>query len=77
MGWQLGRRMRVRGRSQAGTASMPLMPSLARRRLQCYLALMLSDIVALFASFAITGFVYLDRYGLTISPSRSTMAPIR
>jgi lipopolysaccharide/colanic/teichoic acid biosynthesis glycosyltransferase len=67
----LGRRLRGEARARADRAkiraradAMPLMPSLLRRRLQCYLALMVSDIVSLFASFAITGFLYLDRYGL-------------
>ena len=54
-----------RGRARAESAA--LMPSLMRRRLQCYLALMVTDIAVLFASFALTGYVYLDRYGLTSS----------
>jgi lipopolysaccharide/colanic/teichoic acid biosynthesis glycosyltransferase len=56
-------RAKVRARANA----MPLMPSLLRRRLQCYLALMVCDIVALFASFGLTGFIYLDRSGLADS----------
>ncbi len=67
----LGRRLRgeaqqraERAKERARADAMPLMPSLLRRRLQCYLALMISDIVALFASFAFTGYLYLDRIGL-------------
>ncbi len=65
-GWTAGRAQDVR-KAPADADSMPLMPSLMRRRLQCYGALMASDIAALFASFAVTGYVYLDRYGLQTS----------
>lgn len=68
---QMGRRLRSeaqerlqRSKARARADAMPLMPSLMRRRLQCYLALMISDIAALFASFAFSGFIYLDHYGL-------------
>ena len=50
--------MRIRARARARAIRMPLMPSLQRRRLQCYLALMLGDIVSIFASFALTGYLY-------------------
>ena len=40
---------------------MPLMVSLQRRRLQCYLALMVCDAVALFVSFGLVGYVYLGQ----------------
>ena len=43
---------------------LPLMPSLHRRRLQCYLALMLADIAALFFSFATVGYAYLGQRGV-------------
>lgn len=42
----------------------PLMPSLERRRLQCYLALMLADVAALFAAFAGGGYLYLGVTGI-------------
>lgn len=63
----MGRTLRHEAQARAQRAranDMPLMPSLIRRRLQCYLALMISDIVSIFASFALTGYVYLDSYGL-------------
>lgn len=37
---------------------------LERRRLQCYLALLLGDILALFSGFASSGYLYLGRGGL-------------
>lgn len=40
-----------------------LAPALERRRLQCYLALMLGDIVALFVGFALAGYLYLGPSG--------------
>jgi len=43
------------------------MPSLQRRRLQCYLVLMLGDIMALFASFAIAGYSYRGHAGMADS----------
>ncbi len=67
----LGRRLRSEAQQRADRAkvraradAMPLMPSLLRRRLQCYLALMICDIISLFVSFAFTGYLYLDRSGL-------------
>jgi polysaccharide biosynthesis protein PslA len=45
----------ARARAKARALRMPLMPSLQRRRAQCYLALMLVDIAMLFAGFAIAG----------------------
>ncbi len=43
----------------------PIAPPLERRRLQCYLALMVGDIVSLFAGFAISGQLYLGAKGVT------------
>ena len=43
------------------------MPSLQRRRLQCYLAMMLGDIAALFVSFAIAGYSYRGHAGMADS----------
>ena len=38
--------------------------SLERRRLQCYLALILSDLAALFAGFLLIGYLYLGQGGI-------------
>jgi len=38
-------------------------PSLERRRLQCYLALMIGDIVSIIAGFALAGYLYLGPRG--------------
>ena len=56
--------LRKRARARAKALRMPLMPSLGRRRLQCYLALMLGDIGALFLGFVITGLLYRAGAGL-------------
>lgn len=45
--------LRKRAKARAKALRMPMMPSLERRRLQCYLALMLGDIAALFAGFGL------------------------
>ena len=66
-GWQAKGPVKARVDGRVRAESMPLMPSLMRRRLQCYLALVVSDIAAIFASFAFTGYIYLDRYGLQSS----------
>ncbi|MGE3689796.1 MAG: sugar transferase [Novosphingobium sp.] len=42
---------------------LPIAPALERRRLQCYLALMAGDIVAIFAGFALAGYLYLGPSG--------------
>lgn len=39
-------------------------PSLERRRLQSYLALILGDIIAVFAGFGLSGYLYLGQVGL-------------
>ena len=46
---------------------MPLMASLHRRRLQCYLGLMVADMATLFFGFGLAGFLYLGRPGLNLS----------
>lgn len=56
--------------NDAGSVSgYPVMPgpgaSLERRRLQCYLALILADLTALFAGFLAIGYLYLGSAGLT------------
>lgn len=42
----------------------PLMPSLERRRLQCYLGLLLADIAALFFGMTLAGYLYEGAFGL-------------
>ncbi len=42
---------------------LPLAPSLERRRLQCYLALIITDIASLLAGAWLAGFAYLGRAG--------------
>lgn len=39
--------------------------SIERRRLQCYLALILADLAALFCGFLLIGYLYLGRQGVT------------
>ena len=51
---------RILERQTAQARPVPaLMPSLERRRLQCYIALMLGDIAAIFGGFALGGYLYL------------------
>ncbi len=45
-------------------AALPHAQPLERRRLQCYLALMIGDIFGLFAGFMISGYLYLGMDGL-------------
>ncbi len=45
----------------------PVAPSLERRRLQSYLGIMLGDIVAIFAGFALAGYLYLGWKGANSS----------
>ena len=47
-----------------GAASLLTFRSLERRRLQCYLGLMAGDMALLFASFALSGWLYLGPAGL-------------
>jgi hypothetical protein len=47
-----------------GSDTAPIMPSLERRRLQCYLGLLLADIAALVAAFAIAGELYMGSEGV-------------
>lgn len=60
-------RARAPAFARARVASMPLMPSLERRRLQCYLALMIADVAAIVASFTVTGAVYTGVPGMLAS----------
>ena len=50
----------------ASSEHKPIRPmqSLVRRRLQCYLGLIMSDIAALFSGFMISGYLYLGWYGV-------------
>ena len=52
----------LRGHRKAMIAELPLAPSLERRRLQSYLAMMIGDIIAIFAGFAIAGELYLGHF---------------
>ena len=63
--------MNAPARFARGTASRwqsgsipPLMPSLERRRLQCYLGLLLADIAALFFGMTLAGYLYEGAFGL-------------
>lgn len=42
----------------------PLLPSLTRRRLQCHLAILVADVIALFAGSVLAGYLYDGSYGL-------------
>jgi lipopolysaccharide/colanic/teichoic acid biosynthesis glycosyltransferase len=55
---RLGGSLRKRAKARARAARMPLMPSLQRRRLQCYVLLMIADVLALFAGFTVTGYLH-------------------
>jgi polysaccharide biosynthesis protein PslA len=54
-------------RTQMRSDTMPLMPSLRRRRLQCYLAMMIGDIASVFAGFSAAGYLYQGQIGLQSS----------
>lgn len=53
-------------RPDVGHGALPIEParSLERRRLQCYLALVVADTVAQFTGFGVSGWVYLGSQGL-------------
>lgn len=51
----------------------PLMPELARRRLQCYLALMLTDMAAIVSGCALAGFLCLGSAELATSVVRAQL----
>ena len=61
---KVGGSLRKRAKARAKALRMPLLPSLERRRLQCYLAMMLGDIAALFLGFATSSLLYLGADGL-------------
>ena len=61
---KVGGSLRKRAKARAKALRMPLLPSLERRRLQCYLAMMLGDIAALFLGFATSTLLYLGADGL-------------
>lgn len=54
-------------REQSETDELLVAPSLARRRLQCYFALMVADIVSIFVGFAVAGYIYAASVGLSDS----------
>lgn len=63
--------LRKRAKARAKALRMPLMPSLQQRRLQCYLALMLGDILAIFAGFALAGYLRAETFtGATVMLSQ-------
>jgi polysaccharide biosynthesis protein PslA len=64
---RLGGSLRKRAKARARAARVPLMPSLQRRRLQCYALLMLADIIALFIGFSVTGYLHRGMAGLAES----------
>jgi hypothetical protein len=64
---RLGGSLRKRAKARARAARMPLMPSLQRRRLQCYGLLMIADMAALFVGFVATGYAYNMRIGFSES----------
>ena len=49
--------LRKRAKARAKALRMPLMPSLQQRRLQCYLAFILGDVLSIFAGFALAGYL--------------------
>ncbi len=53
---------------------MLLAPPLERRRLQCYLAMILGDMVALLAGFGIVGYLYVGNSGGIDAIVRSQIA---
>ena len=57
----------MRGSARQSTAGEDLIvaPSLERRRLQCYLALMLGDIAAILGGFSLAGYLIAGREGLS------------
>ena len=54
----------VRQQASGFSAAMGASPSLERRRLQCYLALMCGDIALLFLVFVVSGWLYLGPSGV-------------
>jgi len=63
--------LRKRAKARAKALRMPLMPSLQQRRLQCYLAFILGDVLAIFAGFALAGYLRAETFaGGTLSLSQ-------
>lgn len=54
--------LRKRAKARVKALRMPLMPSLQQRRLQCYLTFMLGDVLAIFAGFAIAGYLRAETF---------------
>lgn len=55
---------RALAKERASADDLLVAPSLERRRLQCYLALVIGDILAIFTGFAATGFILAGGQGL-------------
>ncbi len=74
--------MRTAASVTTDTDEITVAPSLERRRLQCYIALMLGDLLAIFAGFGLAGYVFSGaegssdalRQGQIISPVFLTIA---
>lgn len=58
--------IRSPGDEDADADGLLLAPSLERRRLQCYLALILTDIAAIILGYAIIGYIHLGDAGLVV-----------
>lgn len=54
-------------RPRGQRAVQPLMPSLERRRLQCHIAMLVGDVLALVAGFWAGGFLYQGNIGVASS----------
>lgn len=63
--------LRKRAKARAKALRMPLMPSLQQRRLQCYLAFILGDVLAILAGFALAGYLRTETFsGATLMLSQ-------
>ena len=60
---QINRMLRTNARQRGRTLRRSILPSLQRRRLQCYLALIVADVATLLASFAVAGLAYRGHAG--------------
>ena len=62
---------------RTGGAGLALTPSLERRRVECYLGLITTDVLALFAGFALAGYLQFGRIGLVeASPLARVVLPV-
>ena len=65
--------MRAREGMLTDAQDVQVAPSLERRRLQCYFALMLGDVLAVFAGFVLAGYVFAGGVGLSDALMRSQL----